>query len=95
VPGPSRFAPDGKERHSEFVLSPRATKREEREIVDVDAAILAVGDHHGSTFFQHQKFLEMIRNGGTPEVSLEDGLKAVRIGLAAEKSAKTGEAISL
>jgi myo-inositol 2-dehydrogenase/D-chiro-inositol 1-dehydrogenase len=37
----------------------------------------------------------MIRNGGTPEVSLEDGLKAVRIGLAAEKSAKTGEAISL
>jgi hypothetical protein len=26
----------------------------------------------------------MIRNGGTPEVSLEDGLKAVRIGLAAE-----------
>jgi myo-inositol 2-dehydrogenase/D-chiro-inositol 1-dehydrogenase len=95
VPGPSRFAPDGKERHSEFVLSPRATKREEREIVDVDAAILAVGDHHGSTFFQHQKFLEMIRNSGTPEVSLEDGLKAVRLGLAAEKSAKTGEAISL
>jgi myo-inositol 2-dehydrogenase/D-chiro-inositol 1-dehydrogenase len=91
VPGPSRFAPDGKERHSEFVLSPRATKREEREIVDVDAAILAVGDHHGSTFFQHQKFLEMIRNGGMPEVSLEDGLKAVRIGLAAEKSAKTGD----
>jgi myo-inositol 2-dehydrogenase/D-chiro-inositol 1-dehydrogenase len=37
----------------------------------------------------------MIRNSGTPEVSLEDGLKAVRIGLAAEKSAKTGEAISL
>jgi myo-inositol 2-dehydrogenase/D-chiro-inositol 1-dehydrogenase len=37
----------------------------------------------------------MIRNGGTPEVSLEDGLKAVRIGLAAEKSAKTGMAISL
>jgi myo-inositol 2-dehydrogenase/D-chiro-inositol 1-dehydrogenase len=59
-------SPDGKERHSEFVLSPRATKREEREIVDVDAAILAAGDHHGSTFFQHQKFLEMIRNGGCP-----------------------------
>ncbi|MEM5470534.1 Gfo/Idh/MocA family oxidoreductase [Hoeflea sp. AS60] len=95
VPGPSRFSPDGKERHSEFVLSPRDTKREIREIVDVDAAILAVGDHHGSTFFQHQKFLAMIRTGGVPEVSLEDGMKAVRIGLAAEQSAKTGAAISL
>ena len=95
VPGPSRFSPDGKERHSEFVLSPRASKREQREIIDVDAAILSVGDHHGSTFFQHRKFLAMIRNGNVPEVSLEDGLKAVRIGLAAERSAKTGTAINL
>jgi len=95
VPGPSRFSADGKERHSEFVLSPRATKLESREILDVDAAILAAGDHHGSTFFQHQKFLAMIRNGSVPEVSLEDGMKAVRIGLAAEQSAKTGAAISL
>jgi hypothetical protein len=30
-----------------------------------------------------------------PEVSLQDGLKAVLIGLAAEESAKTGVAISL
>ena len=95
VPVPSRFSPEGKERHSEFVLSPRASKRERREIVDVDSEILAVGDHHGSTFFQHQKFRDMIRTNGLPEVSLEDGMKAVRIGLAAEQSAKTGEAIRL
>ena len=93
VPGPARFSPDGKERHSEFVLSRRDSKRECREIVDVDAAILAVGDHHGSTYFQHRKFLEMIRDGGVPEVTLEDGLKSVRIGLAAEQSAKTGQAV--
>ena len=95
VPGPSRFSADGKERHSEFVLSPRTSKRERREIVDVDATILSVGDHHGSTFFQHRKFFAMIRDGGLPEVTLEDGLKAVRIGLAAERSAKTGEAVVL
>ena len=77
------------------MLSPRASKRERREIVDVDSEILAVGDHHGSTFFQHQKFRDMIRTNGLPEVSLEDGMKAVRIGLAAEQSAKTGEAIRL
>ncbi|MCY0092533.1 Gfo/Idh/MocA family protein [Hoeflea ulvae] len=95
VPGPSRFSPDGKERHSEFVLSPRAGKRESREIIEVDAAILAVGDHHGSTFFQHRKFFEMIRDGGVAEVSLEDGLQAVRVGLAAEQSVKTGQAVAL
>jgi myo-inositol 2-dehydrogenase / D-chiro-inositol 1-dehydrogenase len=95
VPGPSRFSPDGKERHSEFVLSPRASKRERREIVDVDATILSVGDHHGSTYFQHRKFFAMIRDGGLPEVTLEDGLKSVRIGLAAELSAKTGQAVML
>lgn len=95
VPGPSRFSIDGKERHSEFVLSMRASKRECREIVEVDPAILAVGDHHGSAYFQHRKFLAMIRDGGAPDVSLEDGMKAVRIGLAAEESAKTGQAVSL
>lgn len=95
VPGPSRFSSDGKERHSEFVLSPRACKKEVREQLHVDDKILSAGDHHGSTFFQHQRFFAMVRDGGTPEVTLEDGLKSVRIGLAAEQSAKTGEAILL
>ena len=30
-----------------------------------------------------------------PDVTLEDGLRAVKIGLAAQKSAKTGQAITL
>lgn len=93
VPGPARFSADGRERHSEFVLSSRASRREQREIIEVDEAILAVGDHHGSTYFQHQKFFAMIRDGGAAEVSLADGMTAVRIGLAAEQSAKTGEVV--
>jgi myo-inositol 2-dehydrogenase / D-chiro-inositol 1-dehydrogenase len=69
--------------------------------IPVDPALLAAGDHNGSTFYQHQKFFEMalaLKSGDTnakPEVSLADGLKAVLIGLAAEESAKTGVAISL
>lgn len=95
VPGPARFSPDGAERASEFVLSPRASKVEQRETIEVDHTILAAGDHHGSTFFQHQKFFAMVRDGGVPEVTLEDGLKSVRIGLAAEHSARTGEVVVL
>jgi len=95
VPGPARFAPDQLERDSEFVLSPRSTKLEQREVIHVDRSILAAGDHHGSTFFQHQKFFAMVRDGGQPDVTLEDGLKSVRIGLAAEQSARTGQAVVL
>jgi len=69
--------------------------------IPVDKALLAAGDHNGSTFYQHQKFFEIATafkagdKNAKPEVSLQDGLKAVLIGLAAEESAKTGQAISL
>jgi len=95
IPGPARFAPDGKERHSEIAISSRATKTEIRRPVEVDGAILAAGDHHGSTFFQHQKFFELVRQGGAPEVGIEDGLIAVAVGAAAEESARTGNAVAL
>lgn len=95
VPGPARFSPDGRERSSEVVISPRATKQPVREEVHVDPAILAAGDHHGSTFYQHQKFLHLVRHGGAPEVTLQDGLRSVLIGAAAEESARTGRAVEL
>lgn len=93
IPGPARFSADGRERPSEIVISPRATKIERREQVHTEEAILSAGDHHGSTYFQHRKFFDMVRSGGQPEVTLEDGLKAVAMGAAAERSARTGDAI--
>ena len=96
VPGPARFSSDGRERHAEFAVSDRATKRERREVVAVDETILRAGDHHGSTFHQHRRFVDLVRRGhGAPEVSLEDGLWSVRIGEAAEASAREGRAVSL
>lgn len=96
VPGPARFSPDGKEREAEFVMSLRALKEEVREVVHVPEHILAAGDHHGSTFFQHEKFLELVRRGhGEPEVSLMDGYWSVLVGEAAEESARSGQAIDL
>ncbi|MEM9062539.1 MAG: Gfo/Idh/MocA family oxidoreductase [Pseudomonadota bacterium] len=93
VPGPARFSADGRERPAEIAISRRATKSEEREIVEVDEAILRAGDHHGSTFFQHQRFQKMILQGGAPEVTLADGRWSVEIGAAAEESARTGRAV--
>ena len=96
IPGPARFSKDGKERGSKVVISDRATKSFSDIEIEVDHTILSAGDHHGSTYFQHRKFFDLVRTGkGQPEVSLEDGLWSVRVGAAAEESAKTGMAVEL
>jgi hypothetical protein len=63
--------------------------------VPVDATILAAGDHNGSTYHQHLKFLQVVRGSGQVEVELDDGIWAVRIGQAAQESARTGKAVTL
>lgn len=96
VPGPARFSRNGKEQMSEIVISDRVKKQEEVKPVDVDETILQAGDHHGSSYFQHMRFRDMVRDGGqVAEVSLEDGLWSVRVGEAAERSARSGRAVGL
>ncbi len=65
------------------------------DIIDVDKKILEAGHHHGSTYYEHLAFLKAIENNSAPEVSLEDGLIAVAVGEAAEKSIKERRLINL
>jgi predicted dehydrogenase len=95
VPGPARFSPDGCEPAAQLAIARRAERREEVIEMPLDELILAAGDHHGSTFYQHRKFLEMVRSGGQPEVTLEDGWWAVLMGAAAERSASTGAPVDI
>lgn len=89
VPGPSRFWDHnaGPEPIPEVVISPRSPVGPVVKEVPVDPEILAAGDHHGSTFYQHRKFLQVVR-GEKPdvEVSLHDGKMAVLMGMAAQRS---------
>jgi myo-inositol 2-dehydrogenase / D-chiro-inositol 1-dehydrogenase len=95
IPGPARFWPGGDERHSEIEISPRKPKGPKRRAVPVDETILKAGDHHGSTYYQHLGFNRAVLKGTPVEVTLDDGLKAVMIGLAAEQSVRTGKAVTL
>ena len=96
IPGPARFAPGGSPREAEFVTSIRALKSEVREVVHTPPELLIAGDHHGSTYYQHERFRELVRTGhGKPEVTLEDGYWSVLVGEAAEESARSGQAIDL
>ena len=99
VPGPGRFWPAeslGPAPTAKVVVSPRHPQGPVEMEIPVDPALLAAGDHNGSTYYQHQKFHRMMQGHEQPvEVTLSDGLKAVVMGLAAQESARTGSAIDL
>ena len=98
VPGPSRFWPEdvmGPQPTAELVIEHREPRRRDVSDIPVDPALLEAGDHNGSTFYQHEKFLAVVRGTGKVEVTLSDGINAALIGLAAEHSAVTGKMIDL
>ena len=98
VPGPSRFWPEdimGPQPSAELVIEHRQPRRREHQDIPVDPVLLQAGDHNGSTFYQHEKFLAVVRGTGAVEVTLTDGINAALIGLAAEHSAATGAAVDL
>jgi predicted dehydrogenase len=71
---------------STVVVGRREPKGVETVHVSVEPWILEAGFHHGATYFEHAAFLDAVRRGGPPEVSALDGLRAVALGLAAERS---------
>lgn len=98
VPGPGRFWPTsaGAAPLPKVVESPRMPKSPTQKIVPVDANLLAAGDHNGSTFYQHQKFLRLVQGQQTsPDVSIRDGWIAVLMGQAAQASMETGMPVDL
>ncbi|QNA87132.1 Gfo/Idh/MocA family oxidoreductase [Sphingomonas sp. So64.6b] len=82
-----------------IVYSPRVgfmnPKAVERRLVEVDEAALNAGSHHGSTFYEHQKFNAAVRGAGPVEVTAHDGLMAVAIGAAAEISAREHRVVEM
>ena len=97
VPGPGRFWPKllGDPPVPQMIISPRAPKGPYVSEIPVDPTLLQAGDHNGSTYYQHQRFNAVVRGEGTVEVTLADGAKAIAIGLAAQQSAQTGQAVQL
>ena len=82
-----------------IVHSPRVgfmnPKRAARRVVETDATALAAGSHHGSTFYEHQRFIAAVCGEGAVEVTAHDGLMAVAIGAAAEISAREHRVVEM
>lgn len=60
-----------------------------------DTNIKYLGQHFGASYIEHQHFLDAIRHGKPPEISLEEGLRCVATGLAAHRSIETGLPVEL
>ncbi len=95
VPGPGRFWPThlGDAPTPQVVISPREPRGPRVLDIPVDPTLLEAGDHNGSTFYQHQRFNLAARGQGPVEVTLEDGWRAVAMGMAAQDSARLGQAV--
>jgi len=96
LPGPHRFWPEDIKPvpHPQLTVAPRNPKKPITTDVLIDPALLMAGDHHGSTFYQHRKFLKVVQGVGQVEVTPEDGLKAVQMGLAAQLAASENRVVS-
>lgn len=97
VPGPTRFWPAhlGTPPVPHLIVSPRNPMGPRRIEVPVDPTLLEAGDHNGSTFYQHQRFLNVVRGNASVEVDLRDGAWAVAMGHAAQQSIVQGQVVAV
>jgi predicted dehydrogenase len=60
-----------------------------------DTNIKYLGHHFGASYVEHQRFAAAVRNGTSPEIGLEEGLRAVATGMAAHRSIDEGRVVAL
>ena len=73
----------------------RGDKQVTRRTITTNQAALDAGSHHGSTFYEHQRFNAAVRGAGPVEVTAYDGMMAVAIGTAAEISARDKRVVEM
>lgn len=60
-----------------------------------DDSIAHQGLHHGSSYLEHRQFLKAMQSGAREEVSLQDGLLSVAVGVAAQLSIAEKRAVDM
>ncbi len=76
----------------------RVGRRAERTVIEQpvsDDHVAYAGLHEGASYLEHVDFVEAIRNGTPPKVTLEDGLMAVAVGEAGHRSIEEGRPVMM
>lgn len=58
-----------------------------------DFKIKYPGHHYGASYLEHLKFFNAVLDGAPPEITVEEGLRSVAVGLAAHKSIDEGRPV--
>ncbi|MEM6702386.1 MAG: Gfo/Idh/MocA family oxidoreductase [Acidobacteriota bacterium] len=82
------FLPKANDAECLLTLGKRESGEVRSEPIEVDAALLEAGHHHGSTYFQQAAFARAARGEDEVAVTVDDGLRAVAVGVAAQISAQ-------
>ncbi len=60
-----------------------------------DTNIKYLGQHFGASYIEHQRFARAVRENLPAEITLDEGLRAVAMGLAAHKSIDEGRVVAM
>lgn len=91
---PSPFAIEGMGEGT-IRIGERRTLSVEEAVVPDDPRVRYAGHHHGSSYLEHLEFIEAVRSGTAPEVTLRDGLLAVAVGVAGQQSIAEGRPVHM
>ena len=79
----------------EVFISKRERNSGKSVPIEIDARVKHEGFHHGSSFLEHREFIDAIREEKPPSVTTHDGLMSVLVGMAAQESIETGQAVDI
>jgi predicted dehydrogenase len=80
---------------NELIISNRASNDFKTIQIEPDPRVKEQGLHHGASYLEHLGFIEAINNGAPPAVTVRDGLLSVVLGVAAQQSIESGQAVNL
>jgi myo-inositol 2-dehydrogenase/D-chiro-inositol 1-dehydrogenase len=80
---------------NELIISNRSKNDFKRILINKDSRIKEQGFHHGASYLEHLGFLDAIKNKTSPEVTVNDGLMSIVLGIAAQESIATGKLVKI
>jgi len=80
---------------NELLLTNRKLNSHSTIEIKEDTRVKEIGFHHGASYVEHLELIECIKTGNQPLVNCLDGLNSIILGMAAQESIKTGEAVNL
>jgi predicted dehydrogenase len=80
---------------NELLLTNRKLNSHSMIEIKEDTRVKEVGFHHGASYVEHLELIECIKTGNQPLVNCSDGLNSIILGMAAQESIKTGDAVNL